>query len=235
MPEQSTSVKATAYKLPPAVTQADIDECARWDSLIDQSLSSTQVAADKWRSGLAAFVSLITAGLFIKGPGATSDLSNGWRLALTLLGGGGLLVAIMGLWAALRAAAGTPAELDQTTVINKYGGVRQFQIACAKKASSLIGRAKVLVGLSLICFLAALVTLWWAPAPPSASPVNDVLVTTQRDVICGSLVSSGGQYLQIMRAGTSSAVVIPAFRILDLQVIGSCAGELRPPRHRAGH
>ena len=49
----------------------------RWEALTNTSLSSTQAAAEKWRTGLAAFVTLVTGGL---APQRTSrcDRSHEW-------------------------------------------------------------------------------------------------------------------------------------------------------------
>ena len=74
-----------------------------------------------------------------EGTQAASDVTTGWRIALTILALGGLLAAIAGLWLALQATAGTPAKLNLTEVVAKYGGVRQFEVATALAASASSG------------------------------------------------------------------------------------------------
>src|SRR6185437_12399060 len=110
------------YRKPAAGPTAEsLADRARWQELSEQSLSSAQAAAEKWRAGLAAFVTLATGGLLLKGPSAASDVTTGWRIALTILALGGLLTAIAGLWLALQAAAGAPAKLNLTEVVARYG------------------------------------------------------------------------------------------------------------------
>jgi hypothetical protein len=153
------------YRKPAAGPTAEsLADRARWQELSEQSLSSTQAAAEKWRTGLAAFVTLATGGLLLKGPGAASDLTAGWRIALTVLALGGLLAAIAGLWLALQAAAAAPAKLNLTDVVARYGGVRQFEVASALAASAQLRLARLLVAGSLLLFVAAIGTWWWLSA-----------------------------------------------------------------------
>src|SRR5215469_16657849 len=110
-------------------TPAQVADRDRWEALTSASLTTTQAAAEKWRTGLAAFVTLVTGGLLIKGPQSASDLTTGWRITLTLLMGGGLALAVVGLWMALRAAAGAPGNVSYPEVVRIHGGVRQFEVA----------------------------------------------------------------------------------------------------------
>jgi hypothetical protein len=66
-------------------TAGNLQDQTLWEQLSGQSLTATQAAADKWRTGLAAFVTLATGGLLLKGPEAASDVTTGWRIALTIL------------------------------------------------------------------------------------------------------------------------------------------------------
>ena len=93
-------------------TPDQIADRERWEAMTSASMSSVQAAAERWRTGLAAFVTLITGGLLIKGPQAASDLTTGWRIVITLLAGAGLVLAVVGLWLALRAAAGAPGSVS---------------------------------------------------------------------------------------------------------------------------
>jgi hypothetical protein len=152
------------YRKPPGgPTDANLEDRDRWSALTEQSLASVRAAAEKWRAGLAAYVTLVTGGLFLKGPQAASDLATSWRAALTILIAGGLLAAIAGLWLALQAAAGTPQRLNLVQVVARFGGVRQFEVAAALQAAALLRWARLLVAVSLLLFVAGLVTWWWAP------------------------------------------------------------------------
>ncbi|TVZ02853.1 hypothetical protein EAS64_20420 [Trebonia kvetii] len=207
------------YRKPAAgPTVASLQDQARWQQLSDQSLPSAQAAAEKWRTGLAAFVTLATGGLLLKGPAAASDVTTGWLIALTILALGGLLAAIAGLWLALQAAAGTPAKLNLTEVVATYGGVRQFEIACALTASGQLRRAKLLIGASLLLFVAAIGTWWWAPSQPPAL----ISVDTPQGTVCGTLISGSGGAYTVQQPNASSQVRIPVSTATDVRIVASC-------------
>lgn len=201
-------------------TTEDVQDQVRWRQLSEQSLSATQSAAEKWRTGLAAFVTLATGGLLIKGPDAASDITTGWRVALTVFALGGLLAAIAGLWLALQAAAGTPAKLNLTKVVAVYGGVRQFEVACAQSASNQLRAARLLVAVSLLLFATAIGTWWWAP-PPAQAP-GLISLTTPAGAVCGTLISGGDGAFTVQQANAAGRVTVPFKTVQNVQVVISC-------------
>jgi hypothetical protein len=210
------------YRKPAAGPTAEcLADRARWQELSEQSLSSTQAAAEKWRAGLAAFVTLATGGLLLKGPGAASDLTVGWRIALTVLALGGLLAAIAGLWLALQAAAGAPEKLSLTEVVARYGGVRQFEVACALAASAQLRLARLVVAGSLLLFVAAIGTWWWAPSA-SPQPPGLISITTPRGTVCGTLVSGNGGALTVQLANGAGQVQVPPGAATTMQIVAAC-------------
>ena len=212
------------YRKPPAGPTAEsLRDQTRWQELSEQSLASTQAAAEKWRTGLAAFVTLATGGLLLKGPGAASDVTTGWRIALTILALGGLLAAIAGLWLALQAAAGTPAKLNLTEVVAKYGGVRQFEVASALAASVQLRLARFVIAGSLLLFVAAIGTWWWAPPTPAQPPAL-ISITTPRGAVCGTLISAYGGTFTVQQANTSGQVRVPFGTATNVQIVASCLG-----------
>jgi hypothetical protein len=197
---------------------ASIADRERWDQLVATSLANTQAAAEKWRTGLAAFVTIITAGLLVKGPEAARDLPSCWLLALTLLASLGLLCTIIGLWLALSAAAGTPARLNFHRIVDTYGGVRQFEVASAEAASNALRWARVVVGLALLLLGAAVVVWWWAPV----APTSVVKVTSGDMTICGELKSADDQELVIQVGGESDRTTIPFADVSNLRIVTEC-------------
>lgn len=212
------------YRKPSAGPTADnVQDQTLWQQLSEQSLASTQVAAEKWRTGLAAFVTLATGGLLLKGPSAASDVTTGWRIALTILALGGLLAAIVGLWLALRAAAGTPAKLNLTEVVAMYGGVRQFEVATALAASAQLRLARRVVAGSLLLFVAAIGTWWWAPPKPAQPPAL-ISITTPRGAVCGTLINADNHAFTVQQANTSGQIRIPFGTATNVQITASCLG-----------
>ena len=210
------------YRKPAAgPTPENLEDLARWREIADQSLPAVQAAAEKWRVGLAAFVTLATGGLLLKGPEAASDLPAGWLVPLTILALGGLLAAMDGLWLALQAAAGTPAQLDLTKVVKGFGGVRQFEVASAIKASARLRWARFLVAGSLLLFTAAIGTWWWAPPAPAQPPAM-IQVLTPAGPICGTLVGASGQAFTVLPTGNSAAARIPFATARNARIVASC-------------
>ena len=217
------------YRKPSAgPTVESLADQARWQELSENSLTSTQAAAEKWRTGLAAFVTLATGGLLLKGPSAASDVTTGWRIALTILALGGLLAAIAGLWLALQAAAGTPAKLNLTEVVARYGGVRQFEVACALAASAQLRLARLMIAGSLLLFVAAIGTWWWAPPQPAQPPAL-ISITTPNGVVCGTLISANQGTFTVQQANTSGQVLVPFGTATNVQIVASCQASL--PSH----
>ncbi len=210
------------YRLPAAgPTPERLADRDRWQQLSRQSLESTQAAAGKWRAGLAAFVTLATGGLLLKGPSAASDVPASWRAALTVLALGGLLAAIAGLWLALQAAAGTPAKLNLATIVARYGGVRQFEVACAQAASDQLRLARLMVAGSLLLFVAAIGTWWWAPSGAPQLP-GLISITTSRGTVCGTLLRGDGRAFTLQLANGSGQVQVPLSAASSVQLVAAC-------------
>lgn len=202
-------------------TPAAVADRVRFEQLSDASLTSVQAAAEKWRTGLAAFVALVTGGLLIKGPESAQDLSIGWRLALTLLGAAGLAAAISGLWLALLAAAGTPRLLDYPSIVTTYGGIRQYEIKTAENAAGRLGWARLLVVVALALLLAATITWWWAPKKQSTSKIY-LSVEEGKTKTCGTVISGDGQRIRLRVAARSHPAVVPFAKITNVSVVSNC-------------
>ena len=208
---------------PPAAgpTPGEVADRDAWELRLQQSLPGVQAAAGKWRSGLAAFVALITGGLLIKGPDTASDLADGSLIALTVLVGTGLALNVAGLWLALSAEAGTPARLNYPTIVEKYGGITQFEIVCADRAAGKLRLAKAFVGLALVVLGAAVFTWWWAPVK-AEQPAATVKVDDKGTDVCGTLLSADDQSYRIQVPGTSRPTAIPFTDVRNVFVVKNC-------------
>jgi hypothetical protein len=198
---------------------AQIADRDRWEALTAASLATTQAAAEKWRTGLAAFVTLITGGLLIKGPQTAADLETPWRIAITILTGGGLLLAIAGLWMALRAAAGAPGRVGLPEIVANYGGVRQFEIASAQHASDALGWAKVITAAALSALALAVFASWWAPTVTATPRIQ---VSTHGTTVCGKLSSADGKQLRVQVDGEANPRVVRFDDVENLRVTTVC-------------
>jgi hypothetical protein len=212
----------TKYRKPSAgPTASQVADAERWAKLADTSLSTTQAAAEKWRAGLAAFITIVTGGLLIKGPEAAHDVERPWLALLTVLASAGLGCAIAGLWSALAAAAGSPAEENLTAVVLEYGGVQQFEIAAARVASRRLRVARRLVAGSLLLLAATVFIWWWTPQKPTAPPA--LLRVDHGDVsTCGELTSGDGGSIRVKVAGEQEPKTVAYTDVKNIRIVSAC-------------
>lgn len=143
---------------------ADLAERDEFALMASASLTSVRESAEAWRNGLTAFLTLVITGIVIKGRDTTAGMSSGWRLIVTLLIGGGLSLAITGLWLTLAAQAGTRARLLTLTEIHRaHGSLAAYRVFLASQAANKLRNARVAVALALVLLLAGLIGTWWAP------------------------------------------------------------------------
>jgi MFS family permease len=206
-----------------APTAADLEDQARFHKLASESLADVRAAAEKWRTGLAALITLITGGLLIKGPESANDLTTGWRIAITILGGGGIAVAILGLWSALKASAGLPKKQEFDVVVADYGSVLGFEVAQADKAAGELHWARRALLLALPLLGAALICWWWAPTKPTAPPAYvEVDRSSTSNPVCGTLVSGDNGHLRVQVAGEENPTTIDYPDVTNIRLKASC-------------
>jgi hypothetical protein len=214
--------QASRFRKPPAApTAADLDDRDRFNDLVTKSLPDVQASAEKWRTGLASLVTLVTGGLLIKGPESAADLTTMSRLALTVLAGGGLVFAVLGLWRALQASAGVPQTQQLRGVLAKHGSVSAFQVSQAREAAAKLRKARhsLLVGLVLLGL--AVFVWWWADKAP-ASPPALVQVDTASSKVCGRLKSADGQVFRILVDGQAKEADIEFSEATNVRVVAKC-------------
>jgi hypothetical protein len=199
---------------PPSSAEAE----ARVDfaALVDGSIQRVQASAERWRTGLAAMITLVTTGLFIKGPSVT-ELPTEWRVGLVAGAGAGLALAVAGLWAALTAAAGIPAVRSREEILATYTSVDHAEVVAAKKAAVHLTWARRLMQVALILLTATAVGWMAAPAP---TPMVSVEVNDR--TICGKLLSADGQVARIQRAGFANPDEIPFSDITNFRPKAAC-------------
>ncbi|MBT2365646.1 hypothetical protein J7E88_10020 [Streptomyces sp. ISL-10] len=200
-------------------TQTDLAERDRFQVLVRDSLPAVRASAEAWRNGLAAFIALLGTAVVIKGRATTAELPADWRLAVTLLVGGGLALAVVGLWHALAAQAGTrPLAVTLADIHRDHGSVDGFEVATAMRAARRLTLARRTVACALAFLFAGTVLTWWAPGPRPAS----VQVTHGERTTCGTLLSADGGRLRVSVRGRSRPVDIPLSAVENMAVAGNC-------------
>ena len=205
-----------------APSKADLAERDHFAELAAASMETVQASARTWRTGLAAFITLVTTGVVIKGRDTTIGLSGGWRALVTVLIGGGLLLAMVGLWQALAAEAGTdPKKQTLQEIRAGYGTLDAYQVHLADVAARRLQWGQRAVAAAVAFLLAGIAVAWWAPA---AAPTRlaYIMVTRGHVVTCGTLQSASAGQLRVTVPGRRSPVVIPFDGITRVILTASC-------------
>lgn len=203
-------------------SKADLDERDRFAKLTAGSMDIVRSTAQAWRTGLAAFITLVTTGVIIKGPGTTAGLAAGWRIAVTVLIVGGLLLAVVGLWLALAAEAGTdPKKQTLQDIRDAHGTLTAYEVYLAAKSADKLQWGRRAVAVAVLLLLAGIGVTWWAPAATSSAPAY-ITVTHGHAITCGNLHPAGAGQLGLMVNGSRSPVVIPFAQITGLALVTSC-------------
>ncbi|NKZ05247.1 hypothetical protein [Actinomadura latina] len=207
---------------PDPAAMRDVDDFA---ALTAESVRSVRESAERWRTGMAALVTLVTTALLLKGPEKAADLPLRWRLTLTVLLGLGLALAIAALWRALQAAAGEPGLVRAADIRDRYVTVTAFRVAQARRAAVQLKHARWLLVPALALLAGAMLTWWWAPPAP-AKPLISIDYrpsgTSGTRTACGELTSADDQTAVVERPGTSRPTKIAFSQIENMRVPAAC-------------
>ena len=205
-----------------APSQADLEERDQYAKLTAASMDSVRGSAQAWRTGLTAFITLVTTGVVIKGRDTTAGLADGWRATVTVLIGGGLLLAVVGLWQALAAEAGTdPKKQTLQSIRNLHGTLTAYEVHLAAQAARRLEWGRRAVAGAVVFLLAGIAVTWWAPsATPSTSAY--IAVTSGHTTTCGTPQPASPGQLRLLVPGSHHLIVLPFSQITTLAVTTSC-------------
>lgn len=195
---------------------------AAFAALVEESLAAARSMAAAWRTGLTALITLVTTGVILTGRTAATTLSVSWRVAVTVAIGGGLALAVAGLWNALAAEAGARIRMHTLDDIRgRYASVQAYQVGRAAAIGRRLNTARTLVAFALGLLLTGVLLTWWAPAAP-ASPPSYLEVTLRSGTVCGTLKSADGGTLRLSINGAYEPAVIPLTAVRNLAVTPAC-------------
>ncbi len=194
-----------------------------FDALVKDSVSSVRSMAAAWRTGLTALITLVTTGIIITGRTATTTLAEPWRIAVTAAIGGGLALALAGLWLALAAEVGARIRLQTLDDIRaQYASVQAYLVGQAASAGRRMQTARTMVGIALGLLVTGVLLTWWAPAAPASPPAYLKVMTIHGSTVCGTLQSADGGVLRLSVAGVHEPAVIPLTTVTNMAVVASC-------------
>lgn len=142
---------------------------------LDRALADARV----WRNGYALLASGAGATTAFIGTQLDAQTHWGWRLALTLSLGGGLVAVAVALWMTLTVEGGRRATgLNLAETVQEHNSFEMYQAAQAGSALRRLDNSKrwAVVG-ALLCLVGLIATLWASqpaadaerPEPPAAS------------------------------------------------------------------
>jgi hypothetical protein len=205
-----------------APSEGSLAERDAFTVLARQSLPEVRASAEAWRNGLTAFLTLVTTAVIIKGRDTTAGLPTSWRVLVTVLIGGGLALAVAGLWRVLAAQAGTRYRLSTRQDIRRtYGTVEAYQLAVADQATDTLHTGRRLVVAALVLLLGGVGASWWAPPAPTDPPAY-LKVTYSNTSACGVLRSADGGLIRLTVTGNHDPIAIPLTQITNLAVVARC-------------
>jgi hypothetical protein len=209
---------------PPASQPRPVSTADReaFDALVKESLPAVRSMAAAWRTGLTAVITLVTTGIVLTGRTATTTMTIPWRVAVTLAIGGGLALAIAGLWHTLAAEAGARTRLLTLDDIRaRYASVQAYQAGQAAAAGRRLQAARTLAAAALGLLLTGVLLTWWAPPAPATPPAY-LKVTRPGGTTCGILQSADGGTLRLAVTGMHEPVALPLTAVTNLAVTAAC-------------
>jgi hypothetical protein len=212
---------ATGPRLPAAApTMSDIAERDRWARIVTGSVDTVRSSAKTWQAALTAFITLVTTGVVIKGPDTAAGLPALWRVLVTVLVGGGILMAVVGLWLTVTAEAGTRPKSETLQDIRaRYLSLTNYEVSLAGLAGRRLARGIAAAGVALVLLIAGIVVSWLAPA---SGPAGLLTVTYGKVSACGvAQASPAGELILAGRDGQETTT-IPLTRVTSVTPTAEC-------------
>lgn len=211
-----------ASKPAQAPSRADLEERDRYAKLTAKSMDSVRGSAQAWRNGLTAFITLVTTGVVIRGRDTTAGLAGGWRALVTVLIGGGLLLAVVGLWQALAAEAGTdPKRQTLQDIRNIHGTLAAYEVHLAAQAARRLEWGRRAVAGAVVFLLAGIAVTWWAPSAVQ-SPSAYITVIHRHIITCGTSQPTTTGQMRLLVPDSHHLAIIPFSEITKLVVTATC-------------
>lgn len=216
----------TEQEQPPAVgpTPDSAAIQAGWQKLTADSLPTVRESAGKWRDGLAALITLVTAGLVVSGPEKASDMPTGWQWGVAAGLVVGMLLVLTGLLLILGVAAGTP----KTITVKDFQELGGDRVAIdALQATAGAQRLKIARRLAVPGIVLVLLAVGaWLVSP--TKPASSLQVTTVDVIYCGQLSSGDGGVLTLQLKGESQPTNVRYADVQNVAIVDSCPAPRTP-------
>ena len=209
------------FRLPSAAPSAEsMADKRAFDALVSKSLTEAQASAEKWRTGLAGLITLVTATLLFKGPQDVRQLALGGRIVVGGLIGLGLATALFGLWRALGVSAGSMGRVDLADLRQRYGSVEVYNVVVAEDSAAQTRAAKRALAVSLPMLASGAFALWWLPAETTTTA--QILVTTDRGSICADGMVVDGQRFLLLANNDAGSHAVQFSDVAAVRAVAEC-------------
>jgi hypothetical protein len=204
-----------------APSPADLAERDEYATLTAGSADAVRGSAKTWETALTAFITLITAGVIIKGRDSTDGLALAWRIPIVALAGGGLLLAVAGLWLTVAAEAGTrPVSRTLQDIRAAHGTLSAYQAYLAIRAAQRLRWGIRLAAAAMTLLIAGVIVTWLVPGPTARS--SFVIITHGNSVSCGTPEPAPAGQVRLSAPDESTPTVIPVQQITAITLAPSC-------------
>lgn len=203
-------------------TPASVAAGIEWDQLTAEGVRATRASANRWRDGLAALITLVTAGLVVSGPANIGGIALEWRVSTLALIIGGLLATVVGLIFALQASAGRPRAITFEEFADKYGTRLALHAVDVEYARKDLRNAQRLAIPGLFAIILG-TGVWLASPEPAKTPPAYAEVSTQSERICGQLTSGDRGEIVLDVKGEKDSLHISYAQIHNIRVVPECA------------
>ncbi len=221
----TTSSELPRFRKPAkSPTATDLKNGAEWDDLVDTSLDRVTANAEKWRTGLAGFITIVTSLLLLKGPESVSKIALPWGPVVVLLLIVAVVLTVIGLWHAQAAAAPPEKMLDRTAFFRANVTVRAGRVAAARQALGRLRSAQRLVTAALACLVLG-IAMWWL-VPSAEQPgafLSATLLSDPGKVICGTVIASEDGQLLIQKRAKEDPVLLRLTDLASVEAVAKCS------------
>jgi len=204
-----------------APTAADLAERDAYAKVTADSAQAVRGSAKTWQAALAGFLTLATAGVFLKGRDSTADLPAGWKLFVVTSVGVGLLFAISALWHTVAAEAGThPQRKTLQEIRNTYGTLNAYQVHLAVVSARRLRWAIYSAAVAMALLIVGIAATWLAPGIPS--PQSYLEVIQGNEVACGIPLSAPQGEIRLAAHGQTTPFISKIEDITALTLTTMC-------------
>ena len=195
---------------PEPPTPEELEWSKRAAALHLDALKEIRAGAEKWAASIAAVTGAIGVVTLIKGRESLEELEHGTEIAVGVLIGVAVLLALRGIVLAALAAQGTPARIEYTGA-----ALRDFTVNEAEEAADLLRFSRVIVIVATLVAGAAVALAWYGPEESKPPSLQLVIIETGPPA-CGVLKTGSGD------AVTVDGASIEVSEIRSITTVPSC-------------